>query len=438
MTQLLPLLQNIKLTGDQNISIYLIFLSTVTDKEITIENFPLSNFTNKLLQQFRELGSKWKFENDILKIKTPATPLSIEKPIEVENELLFCLFMSWFAVSQSLNTIKIDPLIHSTSFLPLKPFLNWSTQKTNSQSSLYIAQNFNSESEELFKIKPHFLTKTCLLFSHLLLIKPLQLPHGDWGENQFETLLDHFRLPIIYNKNESEEETANELEKRLLKLQKTKKKKENLRLLLNKETRFPQKPFISIPNDLNLASFYTIMAILTPKAKIKLSNICFNGSRNFFFSALKRMGAKIQIKKQSKNNDFIAQIQVEYSPLVGRKFTLDSVKKMTQQIPFLILAGAFAKGKTIIRNIEFLRQFNTDLLHSMILSFKKMGIDVGEIEDGLIIKGQRELKPITYSSSPHISINMTYWLISLINKDKFSNENYQYILDNYPTINTNN
>jgi 3-phosphoshikimate 1-carboxyvinyltransferase len=51
--------------------------------------------------------------------------------------------------------------------------------------------------------------------------------------------------------------------------------------------------------------------------------------------------------------------------------------------------GAVAKGRMVIENAEHVRYKETDRLHAMTVELKKMGVDITEEKDRLIIKGGR-------------------------------------------------
>lgn len=56
-------------------------------------------------------------------------------------------------------------------------------------------------------------------------------------------------------------------------------------------------------------------------------------------------------------------------------------------MPTIAVLGAFAKGRTIIRNAEHVRHKETDRIHAMAVELKKMGADIRERSDGLEITG---------------------------------------------------
>ena len=65
------------------------------------------------------------------------------------------------------------------------------------------------------------------------------------------------------------------------------------------------------------------------------------------------------------------------------------MNNMPDVVPTLAVVAAFAKGETVINNVGHLRIKECDRLHALSTELKKMGIEVKEKKDGLIIKGNQ-------------------------------------------------
>ena len=57
---------------------------------------------------------------------------------------------------------------------------------------------------------------------------------------------------------------------------------------------------INVPSDLSSSAFFIIAALINKDSKINLNNININPSRDGILKALKKMGAKINIKNKRK------------------------------------------------------------------------------------------------------------------------------------------
>ena len=65
--------------------------------------------------------------------------------------------------------------------------------------------------------------------------------------------------------------------------------------------------------------------------------------------------------------------------------------KWPDLVPSLAVVAAFAKGITVIRNVAHLRIKETDRLKAVAQELSKIGVSVEELEDGLVIRGTRDM-----------------------------------------------
>lgn len=145
---------------------------------------------------------------------------------------------------------------------------------------------------------------------------------------------------------------------------------------------------IKVPGDISAAAFFIVAASIIKNSAITILNVGINPTRMGLIKALNRMGAKIQILNKHKiNNEPVGDIEVKASKLRGYTFKGSVIPELIDEIPVLCVAACFAKGETLIRDAKELRVKETDRIHSMALGLKKLGAKIGELEDGLIIKG---------------------------------------------------
>ena len=144
---------------------------------------------------------------------------------------------------------------------------------------------------------------------------------------------------------------------------------------------------IYVPSDLSSSAFFIIAALINKGSKINLNNININPSRNGILKALKKMGAKINIKNQrTLSGEIIADLEVEYSDLVGCELDASMAKFMIDEYPILSVAAAFAKGTSIFRGLKELKVKESNRLELIRLNLVNCGCDCQVINDDLIIK----------------------------------------------------
>lgn len=134
----------------------------------------------------------------------------------------------------------------------------------------------------------------------------------------------------------------------------------------------------SIPGDWSSAAF-PIAAALVTQSELTIENIDIDdiqGDKEVV-AALKKMGANIEIRENS--------LIVKPSQLKGQVI---DVNPFIDAVTILAVLACFAEGETRLINAAVARQKECDRLKYITLELKKMGADIIELEDSLIIRGK--------------------------------------------------
>ncbi|MHC5060291.1 MAG: 3-phosphoshikimate 1-carboxyvinyltransferase [Planctomycetota bacterium] len=140
------------------------------------------------------------------------------------------------------------------------------------------------------------------------------------------------------------------------------------------------KPFdCTIGADFSSATFFLCAAAILD-ADVKLTGLDFSDSQpdKAVADYLRSMGADISIDKDT--------VRVKGSKLTGRVIDMN---RTPDALPAMAVAGAFAAGSTELVNVAQARNKETDRISCMACELKKMGADVEELPDGLIIYKSR-------------------------------------------------
>jgi 3-phosphoshikimate 1-carboxyvinyltransferase len=161
---------------------------------------------------------------------------------------------------------------------------------------------------------------------------------------------------------------------------------------------------ISIPADISSASFFIIAAILLPHSHLVLKSVGINPTRMGIIRVLKRMGASIKIipiKSSDSGGEPAGDIIVKSSSLRSTRVKRTEVPQLIDELPILMLAACFARGKTIIYGVEELRVKEADRILSMQTNLRKMGAEIyvtgycsesGRLSEKIVIQGKGKLK----------------------------------------------
>jgi len=156
---------------------------------------------------------------------------------------------------------------------------------------------------------------------------------------------------------------------------------------------------IYIPGDISSASFFMVAAVILPSSRICIKKVSLNPSRIGIIRVLKRMGAHIKVqgsRLKAQGCEPMGDLLVKSSFLKGTRVKKKEVPSLIDELPVLMVAACFAKGKTIFEGVEELRVKETDRVKSMSENLRKMGanievLNVGKSEN-IIIKGIKQLK----------------------------------------------
>ena len=151
----------------------------------------------------------------------------------------------------------------------------------------------------------------------------------------------------------------------------------------------------TIPGDFSSATFFLVAAAITGSTVV-LSNLDMNDSQGDkqVVEILRAMGCTISGGGKSRGStdrgagptgppDPPDQLIIEGNRLYGREIDLNT---MPDALPALAVAGCFAEGETRLYNVAGARLKETDRITVMREELSKMGADIEELPDGLLIR----------------------------------------------------
>jgi len=150
---------------------------------------------------------------------------------------------------------------------------------------------------------------------------------------------------------------------------------------------------IWVPGDISAASFFVGGAAILKGSKLKILRVGLNPTRRGFIDLLLRMGADIEILNLKKVcEEEVGDIEVRGANLRGAVVRGEVIPRLIDEIPILAVVACFAKGETVIRGAQELRVKETDRIRALKIELTKMGAQIEEKEDGMIIKGVGKLE----------------------------------------------
>lgn len=188
----------------------------------------------------------------------------------------------------------------------------------------------------------------------------------------------------------------------------------------------------SIPADWSSAAFPIALALITAST-IGIKNMDINDVQGDarIVKVLKEMNADIRFEEKSQT------LKIFPSSLMGGTFDCSDIP---DAVPALSAIACFAKGETLLKNIEICRYKECDRLSVISSELKKLGADISEGRDFLRIIGNagKNLRPAAVDSHKDHRIAMMLTVIGCGIDDKdgtvFTLKNAEYFDISYPSF----
>ena len=171
----------------------------------------------------------------------------------------------------------------------------------------------------------------------------------------------------------------------------------------------------SIPGDPSTAAFFAASAALVPNSEIVLNRVLANPTRIGFFAALEKMGVGMEFLDQwDEAGEQIGNLKIFHQALNNTPITIDNIPGLIDEIPIIAILATQAEGKMEIRGAEELRIKECDRIHAICKNLKKMGADIQELDDGLIINGPTPLYGVKIETFHDHRIAMAFAIAGLV------------------------
>ena len=172
---------------------------------------------------------------------------------------------------------------------------------------------------------------------------------------------------------------------------------------------------IHIPGDISSAAFWLVAAAIHPNAHITVTKTGINPTRTGIIDVLLQMGAKLRVKNERmEGGEPVADLEVESSELEGTEIGGCIIPRIIDEIPLIALAGSLARGTTTISEAQELRVKESDRISATVKELSKLGADMEELPDGMVIHGGRELKGGECHSHHDHRLAMTLGIAGLV------------------------
>ena len=197
----------------------------------------------------------------------------------------------------------------------------------------------------------------------------------------------------------------------------------------------PQEPRatdIIVPGDISSAAFWMVAAAASPGAQITLKNVGLNPTRTGIIDVLLRMGAQVTQSEIHSDGEPRGNIVVKGGELNATVIGGAEIPNVIDELPILAVAGALARGNTLIRDAEELRVKETDRIAAVAHNLRLMGVKVTERPDGMEIEGGAKLQGCNLPSFGDHRIAMAFLIAGLFAEGTTTMEDTECISTSYP------
>jgi 3-phosphoshikimate 1-carboxyvinyltransferase len=145
---------------------------------------------------------------------------------------------------------------------------------------------------------------------------------------------------------------------------------------------------LAVPGDPSSAAFFVALATLADEGEITLPGISLNVTRTGFISALRAMGARIDVALGSpEGGEPVGTITARPARLRGIVLPARDVPAMIDELPLLACVASRAEGETVITGASELRVKESDRIAGVVANLRAIGVDADELPDGMRIRG---------------------------------------------------
>lgn len=208
---------------------------------------------------------------------------------------------------------------------------------------------------------------------------------------------------------------------------------ENNSVILKKSELSPLN--IEIFGDISSAAFFIAAGLIVPNSEIVLRNVGLNPTRAGIIEVVKKMGGNIEILNQREIcSELVGDIKVCYSEnLIGCEISGEIIPSLIDEIPIICVLATQASGQTVIKDAQDLRNKESDRISTIVNELKRLGADIEETKDGMIINGKSKLTGgVEVNSYKDHRLAMSLYVAGMIVKKEISIVDFDWVKISFP------
>jgi len=170
---------------------------------------------------------------------------------------------------------------------------------------------------------------------------------------------------------------------------------------------------VQVPGDASGSAFLVVAALVLPDSEVRVDGVLLAPTRTAFLEVLREMGARIEVRVETEDPEPVGSIVARTSTLRGVTVDPGLAPSLIDEVPALAVAAAHAEGRFVLSGAAELRIKESDRIAALAEGLSRMGVNVEERPDGLVIEGGRPLSGATLRAHDDHRIAMALAMAAL-------------------------
>ncbi|MBC7194292.1 MAG: 3-phosphoshikimate 1-carboxyvinyltransferase [Caldisericia bacterium] len=403
----------IKIPGDKSITHRGVILSAIAEGESKILNPNIGDDTQRTLKIMEEIGARFTFENDGIRVKG----IGIKNVKEPEDILyagnsgttirllsgLFSSIENKFFVITGDSSLRKRPMKRVIEPIRLMGGEIYGREENNFPPISIIGKKLKGIEYELKK--PSAQVKSAIILATLNATEKSIIKEKIKTRNHTEIMLKEFGGEVEEKNNEIIVYPKIDLKGRE----------------------------IFVPGDFSSASYFIMLGLLLQDSEILLKDVSLNPTRIFLLNLLIQNGANIKIlNERERNGEKFGDILVKSSYIKKIDVKKDEAPLMIDELPLLGAIGAFLDEGVKVEGADELRVKESDRIKVLVDNLRNLNVEAEELKDGFIVRKGKNIKKEVVKTSYDHRIALSFIVFGLISNKGVILEEVESIKISFP------
>ena len=398
----------VTIPSDKSISHRAIMFTSLARGKSVIKNFSKGQDPLSSLKVCKTLGIDAEFSNEELIVKSKGILSAPQTQLDCGNSGTTMRLMSGILAGQNFNSTLIGD--ESLSKRPMKRVIEplalmGAKIESNEFKAPLKIYGQNLQPINYFSKLASAQVKSCILLAGMNIDGQTSFTEPYVSRNHTEIMLKYMGANISVN---------------------------NTTVTIEKSDLEPKT--IEICGDISSAAYFIVAGLIVPNSKIILKNVGLNPTRTGILEVAEKMDGNVEIlDKKNISGEDIGDIQISYSDLKACTIEGEIIPRLIDELPVIAVLATQAKGTTIIKDAQDLRNKESDRIKAVVTELKKIGADIEETPDGFIINGKTNLKGDTEVETYHDHrLAMSLYVAGLICDKPIAINGFEWVDISFP------